>query len=701
VKIRSVSAAGAALIASLTAWGLLEAKREVADAQSAATVVQPVTAVSEDELQAGSNLDWGTNGGTLSNQRYSPLNEINRDNVASLKGLWHVHLEGSGKGQRFSGEAQPIVHDGVIYIITGADDVFAVSVQTGEILWRHEAGLEPSLSSICCGWTSRGVALGEGKVFVGQLDGKLVALDQKSGEVVWSIQAERWQDGFSITSAPLYYDGMVITGFAGGEYGIRGRVKAFNAKTGEQIWTFYAIPGPGETGHDTWPKDSDAWKKGGGPVWQTPAVDPELGLLYFSVGNPAPDFNGSLREGDNLFTDSIVAIDAKTGKYRWHFQQVHHDIWDYDSANPVVLFDVTIGGQERKALVEVSKTGWAYILDRVTGKPLIGIEERPVPQEPLQKTSKTQPHPIGDAIVPQEIDIDTEDYDLVNQGRIFTPYWRKPTVVRPGQGGGATWPPSSYDPRTNTLFVCASDQIGLYHGGGRDIERVGKGTEFLGSEVGASPYHPFGVFAALDMKTNKLVWRRRFWDQCYSGSVATAGGLIFVGRNDGRFTALDSSNGHWLWQFQTGAGVNAPASVFEHDGHEMVLVYAAGNFFMGSARGDNLWMFALNGTLKPVPPAMTRVVAAREAPAVDNAMVDVAHGEHVYTNTCVFCHGVRGEGGHNGKPLIGVTDLATAVNTISNGRNQMPRFQGALSDQEIIDVAGYVTRVLNAVEAKR
>ena len=283
---------------------------------------------------------WRTNGGNLYNQRYSPLTRIDRGNVTELKGVWRTHLNGSGVAPQYSGEAQPLVHDGVIYVITGADDVFALSVETGAILWQHDAQLDAAITSVCCGWTSRGVGIGDGKIFAGMLDGRLVALDQRTGREVWSIQAERWQEGFSITSAPLYYDGMVITGFSGAEIGVRGRVKAYDADDGKLLWTFYTIPGPGELGHDTWPQDNEVWMHGGATVWQTPAVDPELGLIYFSTGNPGPDFNGAVRAGDNLFSASIVAIEARTGQYRWHFQQVHHDLWDYDAPNPVVLFDV-------------------------------------------------------------------------------------------------------------------------------------------------------------------------------------------------------------------------------------------------------------------------------------------------------------------------------------------------------------------------
>jgi quinohemoprotein ethanol dehydrogenase len=546
---------------------------------------------------------WLKAGGNLYNQNFSPLAQINRQNVANLKAVWRTRLDGSGVGAKYSGEAQPVFYQGVVYIVTGADDVFATSVATGEVIWKYHADLDSSISTVCCGWTSRGLALGEGKVFVGHLDGRLVALDQKTGERAWSIQAERWQEGFTITAAPLYYDGMVIVGFAGGENGTRGRVKAYDSKDGRLVWTFYTIPGPGEFGHDTWPQDNDAWKHGGATVWQTPAVDPDLGLIYFTTGNPGPDFNGRIRPGNNLFSVSMIAVEAKTGKYRWHFQQVHHDIWDYDSPNPVMLFDVMLNGRLRKAAAGASKTGWVYILDRITGKPLIGIDEKPVAQDTRQLTSPTQPFPRGDAFVPHEIDIAPEDFPLVNQGRIFTPFWTDGVVAKPSPRGGANWPPSSYDPASNYYYVCGSDSINIFKGGVENQEMPREGERFLGGAFGGSPIPGTGIFAALDMKTNRLVWRQAWKDSCYSGSMTTAGGLVFSGRNDGRLTALDASNGKHLWEFQTGAGMNSPPIAFEYEGVQYVAAFSAGNQFAGSPRGDSLWLFSLKGTMEPVPPA--------------------------------------------------------------------------------------------------
>jgi alcohol dehydrogenase (cytochrome c) len=641
-------------------------------------------------LTAAPRTDWATNGGDYFNRRYSPLGEIDPGNVERLGGIWRTRLGGSGLGTQYSGSAQPIVVDGVVYVVTGANDVFAISVDSGEILWQYEAGLDPGITSVCCGWTSRGVAVSEDKVFLGRLDARLVALDRATGEPVWDVAAEAWQENFSITSAPLYYDGMVVTGFAGADRGTRGRVRAFDADDGRLLWTFYTIPGPGEYGHDTWPADNDAWMYGGASVWQTPAVDPELGLLYFSTGNAGPNYNGAARAGDNLFTVSIVAIDAASGEYRWHFQQVHHDIWDYDASNPVVLMDLSVDGVPRKAIVEVGKTGWAYILDRATGAPIVGIEERAVPQAPAQATAATQPFPLGDAVVPQQVEIAPEGFALVNEGRIFTPFaGDDPVIVKPGAFGGANWPPSSYDPVRQRLFVCATSFIGQFAGGGEpEVEPPGQGERYVGGAAGFTSTPRTGVFAALDMTTNRIVWRYRWPEQCYSGSVATAGGLVFVGRNDGRLTALDSDTGRQLWEFQTGAGMNAPVSVFEHRGRQYLVAYSAGNSLVRSTRGDSVWLFGLDGDL---PPA---VATAGADPAAEPVSVTAAA---LYADQCGACHGAEGLGGAGGGPsLEASTDLATVTRIVSQGLNHMPAFGESLTPAEIGAVSAHVVERLSS-----
>src|SRR3984957_1269557 len=650
--------------------------------QSAAPPIAAAPAFSAEQLLAAPAANWITNGGSVFNQRYSPLKLINRDNVSGLKALWRTGM-GSGTNPGNSGQAQILEYEGTLFVSNGANDVFAIDVESGQILWTYHGNPDPR-SGTPIGRSNRGVALGDGLVFVGQLDAKLVALDQRTGKLVWSVQVEPWQNGFSITAAPLYYDGLVIQGLSGGEMGIRGGVKGYDAKTGAPRWTFYTIPGPGELGHETWPQSGDAWEHGGAAVWQTPTVDPELGLLYFSTGNPGPNLFGAVRPGANLFTVSIVAVDVKSGQYRWHFQQIHHDIWDYDSPNPTVLFDTTIKGHKVKGLVEVSKTGWAYILDRATGKPLLGIDERAVPQEPRQATAATQPYPRGDAIVPQEIDVVPEGADLVpgtgdiqNHGRIFTPYFTDQIMVKPATMGGANWPPSSYDPTTHTLYVCATDRISTFKALA-DPGQPGPNKVYMGGSFGQAQANDRGIVAAVDVTTNKLVWRQSWREICYSGSIVTAGGLLFVGHSDGRLTALDSGNGAPLWEFMTDAGVNTTATTFEYKSKQYVVVHAGGGVFANGKRGDGIWMFSLDGKIPSLavggapgragfgaggpPTAVALPVTTRPANA--------EHGGDIYRAACVPCHGAAGGGGSGGgASLLKGQSHDVILGTASTGKN--------------------------------
>jgi alcohol dehydrogenase (cytochrome c) len=564
------------------------------------------------QLEPPTSADWATYGGNLFGQRYSTLNQITTGNVGRLGGVWRVHL-GSGIGDRFSGEATPIEYGGVIYTTTGADDVFAISVDTGKILWAYHPGFDQKITTLCCGWNNRGVAIGQGMVYLGQLDGKLVALDQRTGAVVWQDQLGDPDRGETITMAPLYYDGRVYIGMSGGEYGVRGRLTALDAATGDEDWRFWTIPGPGQPGHDTWPAN-DAWTTGGAVVWNTPAVDPELGMLYLSTSNAGPLYDGSYRPGMNLYTSSIVALDLQTGQMKWYFQEVHHDLWDYDATNPVVLFDTTIDGQLRHGIVQVNKNGYVYELDRETGKPLIGITEQPVAQDAKDATWPTQPVPQGDPIVPQSITPKEVsalqrgvpvEWKYVDHGEVYTPPTDSGVIAKPSTLGGANWPPSSFDPNTNDLYVCASDTMSIFSTS--DVEyrpqSVAEGAQFLGSAFAAPGGAPlYGRVVAVDMRTNTISWADDFranGDNCYSGMLSTAGGLVFLGRNDGRIEALDARTGKSLWTYQTGAGANAPPVTFEHDGTQFVAIYSAGNAISGTPRGDIVTLFKLDGTLAP------------------------------------------------------------------------------------------------------
>jgi alcohol dehydrogenase (cytochrome c) len=653
--------------------------------------VTPAPAFSTADLAALPADNWITNGGSTLNERYSPLKQIDTSNVANVKGVWHIHLK-SATAAKYSAEGQPLVYAGVIYLPTGNDDVFAVDLATGKVDWTYYSAISQKIATVCCGWDNRGVAIGDGKVYLGRLDGALVALDMKTGKVAWTTQVARWQDGYTITSAPLYWDGRVYTGISGGEYGGRGRVTAFDASTGKELWRFYTVPGPGQVGHNTWPSN-DAWKNGGAMVWQTPAVDPALGLLYFSTSNAAPDFSGGARAGDNLFASSIVAIDAKSGTYKWHFQEVHHDIWDYDAPSPVVLFDVN----GKKAIAQVGKTGFSYVLDRSNGKPLYGINEKAVPQRKDQATAPTQPFPVGDATVRQDIPPTLfvkfkpklpKGTKYVNGGRIFTPYGKGFSVVAaPSALGGTNWPPSSYNPSTQYLYVCGSNSDQVFSGGKNP--KYADGKQYLGSAyvpVGSDT----GTFTAMDMRSNKMAWQKQWPDRCYSGSMTTGGGLVFTGRNDGRLQAYDASSGSVLWNFQTGAGANNVATVVQQNGNEYIVFYAGGSALGATAHGDDLWLFGLNGRLGQVKAGSSSggVLHTGEKQNI------VALGAQVFANNCSGCHGTLGQGGNGGPDLQhrpGAANLAHVIKQVTNGGGGMPPFKGQLTPAQIKAVATYVT----------
>jgi quinohemoprotein ethanol dehydrogenase len=693
-------------------------------ALAAKALIHPAPKFSTEDLGATAGDDWITNGGSLWNQRYSSLDDINDSNVSQLKGVWLTHLRKSGTGAKYSGESQPLEYDGVIYVPTGQDDVFAVSVDTGEILWEYKAHLDQTISVVCCGWESRGVAIGDGRIYIGQLDGKLVALDQQTGQVAWSTAVARWQDGYSITSAPLYLDGMVITGVSGGEFGTRGSVTAYDATTGKRLWRFYTIPGPGETGHDTWPQTGDAWKAGGAPVWQTPSVDPGLGLLYFTTGNAGPDNDGSGRAGKNLFTASMVALDYKTGKLKWWYQMVHHDIWDYDAPSPTVLFDAHVDGKDVHGIGEASKTGWLYLLDRATGKPLFPSPERQVPQNADQKTWPTQPFPSYDPVVPhvpsqaqykavlaaaKEMSKTGAPVKAIKATQMFTPYWKTMTVFTPGPQGGTNWQPSSYNQKTHMFYVCAQSGATGNTAVASGAVKQGKiaqlaigGTLTIAGGFGKNA----GTFTAIDATTGKIVWQKRWPESCYAGSATTAGNIVFIGRNNGALQAYNATNGTLLWSFQTGAGANNAPTIFRHDDKEYVAFYAAGNALAATPHGDNLWLFSLDGLLQQVaaPGGGGGVGHAGETPApatttpatttTGRAAGNATAGRQVFADNCATCHGAAGRGGNGGPDLTTIRSakqLSVVVKQVTNGGGGMPAFKGQLTSAQIDDVATYVT----------
>jgi quinohemoprotein ethanol dehydrogenase len=694
-------------------------------AMAAKALIHPAPKFSTGDLAATAGDDWITNGGSLWNQRYSSLDEINDSNVSQLKGVWLTHLRKSGIAAKYSAESQPLEYQGVIYVPTGQDDVFAVSVDTGEILWEYQAHLDQTISVVCCGWESRGVAIGDGRVYIGQLDGKLVALDQRTGQVSWSTTVARWQNGYSVTAAPLYVDGMVITGISGGEFGTRGSVTAYDASTGKQLWRFYTIPGPGETGHDTWPQTGDAWKAGGAPVWQTPSVDPDLGLLYFTTGNAGPDNNGSQRAGKNLFTASMVALDYKTGKLKWWYQMVHHDIWDYDAPSPTVLFDARVNGHDVHGIGEASKTGWLYLLNRETGKPLFSSPEKKVPQNARQKTWPTQPFPSYDPVVPhvpsqaqykavlaaaKELSKSGAPVKAIKAAQMFTPYWKQLTVLTPGPQGGTNWQPSSYNQKTHMFYVCAQSGVTGNTATTTAAVKQGKvaqlaigGTLTIAGGFGKNA----GTFTAIDATSGKIVWQKKWPEACYAGSATTAGNIVFIGRNNGDLQAYNATNGNLLWSFQTGAGANDAPTIFKHNGKEYVVFYAGGNALAATPHGDNLWLFSLDGLLSQVtgPGGGAGVGHAGETNTPPTSTTpetttkggggNVTAGQQVFAENCATCHGATGHGGNGGPDLTAIPSakqLSVVVKQVTNGGGGMPAFKGQLTKAQINDVSAYVTQ---------
>jgi PQQ-dependent dehydrogenase (methanol/ethanol family) len=531
--------------------------------------------VSASALSAQAN--WTTYGGNDWNQRYSTLTQINTVNVRTLVPRMVFQ---TGISRLGSFENTPIVVDNMMYVTTPYNTAIAYDLSTGKQVWRYEHKLGTTI--YCCGPNNRGVAIHGPHAYMGTLDSRLVALDRMTGEVAWDIEVGDPAFGYSITHAPLVIGDNVIVGVSGGEYGIRGHVTAYNAATGEQVWRWYSIPAPaGDPTFDevapngwwgTWPthtpdganlnrniaqekadsaKYADAWTRGGGGVWMTPAYDKALNLIYVAVGNPSPDLDGAIRPGDNLYTDAVVAIDATTGKTKWYYQTVPHDVWDLDAVSPPVV--TTLGGQ--KVVVHAGKTAWVYVLDAATGK-LVRRTENFTPQENMFAL----PTPEG-------------------------------TRMLPGANGGAEWSPIAVDPRLGYAFVAGLHQPMNYITHNAPWE---KGRLWLGSAFVAIPgEEQYGTYSAINLATGKIVWQNKVPQPMMGGALATAGGLTFTGEGNGNFNAYNSRTGKLLWQFNGGAGCNSAPMSFSFKGEQFIAVACGGNFQLNFPLGDAVFVFGL------------------------------------------------------------------------------------------------------------
>ncbi len=594
----AAATAGAAVVASASSPA-------VAGQASSGGLALPVPPQPADLGTAAA--DFPKVGGDLGNKNYSTLRQINRGNIQRLGGAWQAQLEGGSTA--FYQESTVVAQDGVLYVQTTQQNVLAVDGRTGAVIWKTSVGSAATATNM------RGVALGEGKVFSASGANIAYALDQATGKVVWQTplltEAQGGLQHGTLAGAVVYFDGLIYVGMQGSTVGARGHGYALNAATGEVVWTFWSCPGPGEYGHDTWAGDS--WASGGAVTWVHPAVDPELGLVYWCFGNPYPRTDGSSRAGTNLFANSLVALDAKTGVRRWHFQSVHHDLWDCDNAMAPLLLSLQISGKTRKVVVYGSKAGMFYVLDRVTGEPVHGVTERPVPQDPRQITWPTQPFPGGDPFVPQQYPSDadaTRPVPFYPQGAIFTPAWDRATIIFPGAVGGGNWAYDSFSPDTGYVYVGYSLIDTAYSNA--DGGRVNT----------ARPYGEYmaGGLAAMDPRTNTVAWRRpnQWWLSLGTGVLSTAGRLLFQGRPDGTLAAMDDATGEELWTWQCGAGVNTNPISYEVDGEQYIAVFAGGGWEpIGplTPYGDRLWAFKLDGTVAPAaapapPPNRNPITAA-------------------------------------------------------------------------------------------
>ncbi len=589
-------------------------------------LVIPAVAVSQssDPEYTAPAREWPLANGDWGNERYSTLSQINRESVKNLGGAWVSKKFQNGASSR----SAPVVKDGVMYVSAGAR-VYALNAKTGETLWtwggntgQKSMGQDKPVSLVEAqnaghGFPSpQGVAVGEGRVFVGLTDGRVVALDQKTGEPVWSQPIGKIppQKGESVTGAATYARGVVFAGLANGDFALRGRVVALDAKTGHELWHFFTVPGPGEMGHDTWQQDNDVWKIGGGGVWQTGTVDPDLGMVYFATGNAVPPFGGEVRAGNNLFTVSVLALDIKTGKLRWHYQLIHHDLWEADVAMPLVLYDAELQGRSRKALAAMRSDGYLFLLDRETGKPLFPVEERPVPQDVRMKTAATQPFPVGaDEVLPDCNEWKKEKTACgIYLGCYFAPaYYDKLNVLRPIFGMRVV--PMSYSPQTGYFYATGIAFLGWKR-------RTDDPFLLLDPSSGAPGLKSRGMIAAIDSRTEKVVWKKEMSSRG-GGTMTTAGGLMFESESDGNFKAYDAKNGDVLWQFQIGmaggsgpnGGGRGPATTYEIDGEQYIAVPA----------GSSVWAFKLGGKVQPLPtPKLEETEDAFTGPITDTSGIE-------------------------------------------------------------------------------
>lgn len=615
-------------------------------------------------------------------QRFSPLKQIDAETVKSLVPVWAV-----ATGNNVGEEGQPLVYDGVMYF-TNVRTTFAIDAATGRILWKNQLDIPADAArEACCGQDNRGPALYEGKLYRTTLDARVIAMDAKTGKVLWQRRVADYKLGMAMTVAPLVADGVVMTGIAGGEYGVRGFLDGWDAASGKHLWRTYTVPKPGEKGANTWPDGT--WKHGGGAIWITGSYDPKLDLAFWGTGNPGP-WNARIRKGDNLYTDCAIAIRPKTGKMVWHYQFTPNDPFDYDGVNELVETTLKIGGRDHQVVMEANRNGFLYVIDRTDGRLLAA-------------------HPFVKVTWATGINMETGrpiESALTKEMRATG----KEVGIAPSAFGGKNWEPMSYNPETGLLYLNALHSHWDY----RPVKpKYSAGRYYFGAKftVKVDPKEG-GSLDAIDPVTGKIKWSHPWVIPVWSGTLTTAGNLVFSGDEKGIFHAFDASTGKELWRYQTSSGINSQPIAWEENGREYITVASGLGGLYPLVGGDErlanvpvggaIWTFALYHPYQPAQPALSAQQAGASKGAVQVAAAQASEhlspeaqkGAQLYSSLCARCHGPNMV-----SPGTNAFDLrkfpkdqhARFVHDVLNGKGgDMPPWKGLVTDKQIDELWAYV-----------
>jgi alcohol dehydrogenase (cytochrome c) len=642
-------------------------------------LIQKNIPVEKDELYKPIREDVGVNyyGLEQNLQRYSSLKQINDENVQQLKPSWVLSL-GDNRGQ----QTQPLLIDGVMYLTTH-NATYAVDAQSGRQFWKSKIEYEPDTVT-CCGITNRGATWHDGVLYRVTLDNRVQALDPKDGSLIWQKVAADITVGYSMTSAPLVANDTLITGIAGGEFGARGFLDGWNPKTGEHKWRFYTVPEPGEKGSDTWKGES--WRQGGGPTWLIGSYDNELDLVYWGVGNPSP-FNANMREGDNLYTNSMLAIKPKTGELVWHYQFTPNDPFDYDAVNDPILADLEIDGKERKVLMQANRNGFFYVLDRTNGELLKANQF-------VDKVNWTD-------------GIDMKSGRPIRAERVKNMLENKvKTEIWPSAFGGKNLAPMSFSPTTGLAYANTFNVGWNYTPVEQEYKKgvfyIGAKFEWLLSE------EPKGYLRAINPLTGKAQWEFPTIVPMNGGTLVTEGNIVFSGAQTGELYAFNAQTGEKLWEFRTGSGIIAPPVTYQLDGKQYIAVVSGlGGVYTNFSNdidlrninpGGAIWVFEL-GSGTDTSTIQAETIRPPETNATKETVDDkstwsetVKHGAKLYEQTCSHCHGVE-------MKTSGTTfDLRTFPknekerfkDSVINGKGSMPAWGNKLTVEEVDDIFKYV-----------